>query len=254
MFDDQEASELIGRWTARGAGHVDTVAPRMVFETMTVKGGAFRGVVLEQFASIGGRFEGCLFESMNIRVAEVALRLFPSVYVDCSFDHSCIGSLGGGLARFERCSFRDVSIGGWLGQTMDVIDCVFSGMLRHGRFFGRPESLWEEAYGKQANEFLGNDFSECTLVDVTFSGGVDLAAQVLPIGDSYAYMADGRNSLERVSRAIQGWPEDGRRAAQLVLDALRGELQGGQEQLFVGETMFADPSIWPAFRDVLAGS
>jgi hypothetical protein len=92
----------------------------------------------------------------------------PSVYVDCVFDGSRIRFNPGGLARFERCSFRDVELRDWMSFGTELIDCVYTGKMRRSFFNGRPGLHATPGLDRDRNEFRGNDFSGMEFIDVGF--------------------------------------------------------------------------------------
>jgi hypothetical protein len=101
-----------------------------------------------------------------------------SVYEDCSFDGSEIYGQPG-IAKFYRCSFRNIRLDGFFSLAASFIDCVFSGEIRGAVFYGSlPAS--NLTYGQRQNEFFGNDFSDTLLVNVDFRDGIDLSKQRLP--------------------------------------------------------------------------
>jgi len=145
-------------------------------------GESFSDRRLMGFSSEACQFLSCKFERMHIESASFGGGRSESLYEDCSFDGSEIyGSPG--IARFERCTFRDVRIEGFFSLAGSFIDCVFSGDIRGSVFHG---SLPDSIYGPRDNEFRGNDFREARLVDVDFRGGIDMSKQQMPVSWSIA--------------------------------------------------------------------
>jgi uncharacterized protein YjbI with pentapeptide repeats len=105
-----------------------------------------------------------------------------SIYLDCTFDDSRFSAVTPGIARFERCSFRNVDVSEFLGMGIEMVDCKFSGIIRKGSFNGAVAGRYADYLGRTRNEFRGNDFSAVRLGDFDFRTGIDLTQQVLPDG------------------------------------------------------------------------
>lgn len=154
------------------------------------------------------RFIRCSFE--RLRTPKVCFGAGPtqSVYVECSFDHSRFKANAPGNARFERCTFRDVKIDYMIGQGLEFIDCVFTGQLKEVVFWGSVGmDQLVGAYGRETNEFTGNDLSGATLIDTGFRGGVDLTKNILPLGIGTLVALDGAETLARVKRRVFEMPD-----------------------------------------------
>jgi uncharacterized protein YjbI with pentapeptide repeats len=202
----------------------------------------------------------CKFDRMRIESFTTTARASVCMFVGCSFDDSHIALITSGFARFERCSFRGTNIGSWDSDSVELIDCVFSGQIRRAMFWARPvttEQLLDsdarfrakhglaplsDAYIAMAhrpiNEFHGNDFSGADLVDVNFRAGIDLSRQTLPSGGDYIYLAEALATIHRVRDAIGDWPDDELSKANSMLKALMREPEEGQTQLLVRERWF----------------
>ncbi|MDR2957783.1 MAG: hypothetical protein LBU61_06370, partial [Coriobacteriales bacterium] len=207
-------------------------------ERETVVGRDYSGVKISQFESHGSTFLGCKFGSMKVDYAIFASGKVKSVYRDCTFDGIRIKRVMGGLVRFENCSFRDVLITGWSLQECDLVDCVFTGKMKAGRyggsFWGAPPVYWQQFHGKRVNEVKGNDFSRCSIIDMDFRRGVDLRLQKLPQGADYLYVEDGKRAIKRALAALETWEsEELRQEAQVHLDLLNVKIQDGQKQIFI---------------------
>jgi hypothetical protein len=118
--------------------------------------------------------------------------------VECNFDGIHIDHVGG-HARFVRCSFRDVHIQEWLGQSTELIDCTLSGRLGTAASCGRiPVEGVRRDLHRERNEFRANDFSKMEFTDIDFGGGVDLTQQMLPAGPEYLYVTDAAPAVVRL--------------------------------------------------------
>jgi len=138
------------------------------------------GQTFEHFIPVGCRFHDCKFENVTFETACFGGGLEDTLYSNCSFDRSTIRSISPGHARFESCSFRDVEIIQLLGFTVEMVECVVTGIVKQAFFNGAVPEEYVEVLGRDKNEFRGNNFSDATFVDVGFRTGIDLSLQELP--------------------------------------------------------------------------
>jgi hypothetical protein len=182
-------------------------------------------------ASVGSLFERCRFERMRIADASFGSGRETSTYRDCSFDGTRTKFMGGGFARFERCSFQDVDFREWFCFTVEFVDCVFSGSLRGCVFNGKVPDDDVRWAGRTMNQITGNDFSRAELWDVGFRTGVDLTAQRLPSGPAYRYISDAASAAARARAAIITWDDlDFRQSCLRILASMEAEVASGQRQ------------------------
>ena len=232
---------------------------RLVLDGQVVEGGDYSGMKLYKLNVAGCRFEGCKFERMRIEQAAFGTGTGagsqPSLYVNCSFDGTWIKYVGASHARFERCSFQNVRIIGWNQQNVDVVDCRFSGVMRSGRaggsFWGVPQPGRERFEG-QVNEFHGNDFSGCELINMDFRNGIDLRLQRLPEGPEYFYSEDGATAIERALRLVALWADDDKRGrGESILRVFQRIVDRGQKQLFIPKFTGSLAEIHPLLIETL---
>lgn len=137
----------------------------------------------ERFASffpVGCVFESCLFEGCYFVQACFGGGLEDSRYINCSFDRATICATAPGNASFESCSFRNVDIIELFGQSIEMVNCEVSGIVRKGFLSGTVPAYAASGLGRITNRFDGNDFSKAGLVDFDFRTGIDLSRQKLP--------------------------------------------------------------------------
>jgi uncharacterized protein YjbI with pentapeptide repeats len=186
------------------------------------------------FESLGCIFEDCSFTNMVLRDITFASGKEQSTYVGCRFDGSTFKHIVAGQARFERCSFLNVRINRLFSHAAEFIDCVFSGVLRGGVFYGRVFGNYREYTTRTVNEFHGNDFSGMKFLDVDFRNGVDLSRQKLPAGDDYLYLKDAERKLAALrQKYLQCPPSPVRKAIFEFLESAEEEIRAGQHDLFI---------------------
>jgi hypothetical protein len=197
-------------------------------------GADFSGRRLEHFSAGASRLEACRFDKVRIESASFGGGRAPSEYIECSFDGARIRFAPGGLARFARCSFRDVELRDWVCFAVELVDCVFTGRLRHAFFNGTVPEDQRVFVGRERNEFRGNDFSGMKLEDVGFRTGIDLAQQRLPSGPEYLYLPDAATTVQRARAEVVQWDDlDRRREAMVLINILEEEVVKGQRQLLL---------------------
>jgi hypothetical protein len=195
----------------------------------------YSGRKLKHFGAVGCRFERCGFENMRIDSFAFGSGHHQSEYIDCKFDGTRVYTMLGGFARFVRCSFRNVDIRKWKWcEQTELIDCVFTGRLEECIFCGTVPEKDRSWVGREQNEFRGNDFSGCDLIDVSFRTGIDLSQQKLPTGPMYLYLPDAAAAVARARAAVSEWYDLGMRNQGLsLLKSIELESQGGQRQLLL---------------------
>ena len=205
------------------------------------------------FTAVGCVFEQCDFTAMRPRQFSFAGGKEPTKYVECAFDRSKLTRIIAGQARFERCSFLDVELKGFLGHQTEFVDCVFSGVLRESVFYGRVFD--QSKTSRKVNEFRGNDFSKTRFVDVGFRQGVDLSLQQLPKGEDYVYLRDADRVLRDLRQMYLQKPASAlRQEVFRFLQVPEEEIRAGQKQLFLCKsserTHLGDATIDTIWRDL----
>jgi hypothetical protein len=209
---------------------------RLFLRDLDVTGEDYSGRKLHELSIASSRFRRCRFERMRVAVAGLGVLGHPAEFVECSFDGSRLGPPCGGSARFERCSFRNVNIPSWICESVELVDCVFSGKVE-AVFFGTiPDNdlKLRERLGRVRNEFHGNDFTGVHPFGISFIEGIDLSVQRLPLGKDLAILDDPATALSRVIREIETWPRDDRRdIAETLLRRYEEDAANGQKQLLL---------------------
>jgi hypothetical protein len=119
----------------------------------------------------------------------------------------------------------------WRSYESEFIDCIFTGRLTECIFNGTVPEQDRPWVGRERNEFRGNDFSGCDLVDVAFRTGIDLSLQRLPTGPEYLYLPDAAVAIGHAHAAINEWYDASLRERGLsLLNTLAIDVEGGQRQ------------------------
>jgi|SRR6266700_82950 len=216
----------------------------LVLDSVNERGADYSGRKLDSFCPIASRFEKCRFERMDIGDACFGGGTRDSEYYDCSFDGSKLAAGAPGNASFVRCSFRNVLIRELCCHKVQFVDCTFSGKFLSGYFNGSVPEDKAAHLGRSKNEFRGNDFGEMEFVDVAFRTGIDLGLQKLPSGPGYLYLPDAPSAVARIRRQVIEWTDlELRQNGMIVIQLLEGELQGGQQQLFLSTKVPPPPKL-----------
>lgn len=204
----------------------------LVVERQKLQDHDFSGRRLSRFVSIAAEFRGCSFEQCRLTDASFGAGRVRSKFFECSFDGSRIEFGPGGKARFESCTFRDVSLSDWFCFEVELVDCIFTGTLNRAVFNGFPLQRGTWFSRRRRNEFTGNDFSGIALIDVAFRSGIDLSLQRLPTSPDYLYLPEARKSIETARAVVTKWEDPHRERGVSFLGSLSDELEHGQRQLF----------------------
>jgi len=246
---------------ARVKGRVDVPEDAyLTFERAERVGETFSGRKLDKMRMSASSFTSCEFTDMRIgNWVTGGGRTTATTYTECVFDRSWIRFNPGGLARFERCSFRDVNLRDWMCFETELVDCVFTGRMRRSFFNGTVREELVEALGRTSNEFQGNDFSGIDLIDVDFRTSIDLSLQRLPTSDQYVYLPDAERSLQRAreqivaSGRVRLWGEHGDIVP--VIDIPLKNVRNGQRQVLFRKDDYSSeipPDELDTIFDILA--
>ena len=220
-------------WQARPVGK-RPVRPGEIlsFDGATEYDGDFSNKKVRILGAEGSRFIRCKFENTEAKNAQLGGGRIQSEYIECSFDGSKL-PLFAGRARFERCTFRNADLSGWMCFAVEVVDCVFSGTIRDS-FFNGTVPPGDRDIGRIKNEFHGNDFTHAQLIGVSFRTGIDLKAQLLPSGPEYLYLTDAPSTIRHLRAVVEEWKDAEKRTfANARLNVFENAVEGGQQQLLL---------------------
>jgi uncharacterized protein YjbI with pentapeptide repeats len=238
------------KWTARVVGRAGVPKDeRIVLDHVSVSGQDYSYRHFGQFCTIAARLENCRFDGAIIDQFQLGSGRESTEVIQCSFNGVRL-TRGGGFTRFVRCSFLDSDLRNWLCIATEFVECVFSGRIEKAIFHGTVLPVLPQMraqYGRDRNEFRGNDFSSAELIDVAFRTGIDLTRQKLPVGEDYLYLPHASESLERVrSRLVELYKADAelRRIANILLDPYVDDVKNGPEQLFLRKSdLYSSPAL-----------
>ncbi len=193
----------------------------------------FSGLRIGGFSAVGSRFENCCFDQTSIGGLAAGMGPFESVFVECSFDEAWLASVSG-FARFENCSFEKTIISGWDCCDSEIVGCRFTGLIRNAVFDGTVSPQGQLYLGRTKNECETNDFSQASLVNCVFRGGVDLTKQALPAGPAYVYVSDAQALVRRARQALERCDDSYRRTIlSSILRKHEEYVASGQQQFLL---------------------
>lgn len=200
-----------------------------------LKSESFSGKKVSKFVAVECEFVDCSFQNMNIKDICFGGGSKPTRYVNCTFDNTTFSSNAPGLARFESCSFKNVTVGKLFCVDVEFIECVFSGEIKQGNFVG----IHREIDGtSKVNEFKDNDFTGLTLGDVGFMG-IDLTLQKFPQSRALTIITDVSSFLSSAKAEIENITDTSTYdAAVKVLTIMEMESDGGNNQLLVDKSSY----------------
>lgn len=196
-----------------------TVAPEgVIFRGASVTGVDFSELTIAHLQVEQSSFVDCDLSRTRVANGNLGLASPASTYVRCRFDEADLRGVRPGAARFEGCRFDGARLDKWFCFTSEFVDCHFSGTLREVVFSGRPfPPERAEDLGRERNAFHGNDFRTAELIGVSFVGGVDVEAQLMPTGDAYVRVPQAQARIAAVRRDLAGWTDEAARASAALM-------------------------------------
>lgn len=219
------SARVVGRGTLDPDKHLQ-------FEKRSFVDQDFSGLKLDSFCSIESKFTRCAFRKIHIADAGFGDGLRQSLYRDCIFDGAKFRAVAPGIARFENCSFQDVTIYELFANRVELVNCVFSGRLKKGVLSGKRPPEFRRWWERSRNRIENNDFSGVEFGDFDFAGGVDRTRQILPRSPNFKVLWNGAESVLSARERVGEWVEgETKRLALVILDSLDLSVSGGQRHL-----------------------
>lgn len=178
------------------------------FEGHTFDGGRFSSVSISEC-----EFRSCIFE--HIKSKSVSLRggSRQSKYIECTFKACDFNFFALGNAIFDRCSFENCKFLNLFSIAGEFVDCIFAGTtIKKGSLNGAVPEDFSGPYRRKTNRVERNDFTQATLVDFDFRGGVNLLESQFPLLANYVFVSDTCVAAKRLAN------EGGGRALQRLLE------------------------------------
>jgi hypothetical protein len=193
----------------------------LALERVTVRDADFSRAAFERFAPNGCIFERCDFrgEQFDERLQTLFASRRQSTFRECRFDGTDLRFVRPGQARFERCSFANANIDGWVSACAEFIDCRFAGAIHGVTFHGKPWGHAAERLDppRLVNAFSGNDFTEADLKGVLFVNGIEVMQQRWPLGDAYVVIDRIHQRLTRARARVLEWKDHEKRNEALSM-------------------------------------
>ena len=201
----------------------------------------FSNCKLSTICVINSKFTHCHFENLKVDCnATLGGGKIASTYIDCSFDNSNFGRIGG-VVTFIRCTFRNVVIKEMFATMMEFIDCTFSGKLNKVVFFGAPpQEKLRQLINRNVNRFEGNDLSQLNLSeDIGFRRGIDFLKQKMPTNDNFLYLYDPM-LVERTKDKLKLLPHKGYQGDLLfTIEGFELDMKNGQKHFILNLNQYA---------------
>ena len=203
----------------------------------------------------GAIFNRCDFRQVQIAAGHLG-NLAQTIYRDCRFDRADLAGVDPLYARFERCTFDDANLREWRAFNAEFVDCHFGGRIIEAKFGGH---LHDSAAARiqpprVKNEFRGNDFREATLIDCGFFDGIDLRAQLLPMGPEYIFLDNIHERIWRARAEVARWTDArAREEALLMLRVIEQGTRGQTDYFSRRDNIGASPVIRNKVWELLSG-
>jgi uncharacterized protein YjbI with pentapeptide repeats len=181
----------------------------------------FRGVESSRWNERGCRFADVDFGEARLRNA--AIGIDGSIYERVSFRAADFTGTSFFRPQFIGCDFSDAKLRKLDFMVSNFVNCRFRGKLE-SVWFRRcyPSKRDEPLMGKAVpNEMRNVDFSEASLWDVTFTGGLDLSTVILPSDGSHLLLRHFDIALRKTQRAIEmcPWTDEDKEKVSIWIDA-----------------------------------
>lgn len=207
----------------------------LVFKNVKASHQDYSGKNLIAFYISDSQFDNCQFENLTVKCMYFGGGETQSFYYNCSFDRSILNGPTGGNARFENCSFKDISITDFFFHKCEFINCIFTGKLNQIMFQGRLCNDDISFVNRNENAFLGNDFSQAKFDDVRFKAGIDLSKQSLPTQGNYILISNAKNVFEEFKKTLISSTDENlkKNAWGLYKTLEKSIVEDGQHQYFL---------------------
>ncbi len=202
-------------------------------ELLRLKRGVFRDLDLS-FARFGRvLLEACEFENVNltgmqhaiwnergcrfcdvqlrdVKLRNAALGLGGSAYERVDFSRCDFGDAFFYRPQFRGCTFASPKFRGLDFNMSNFAGCSFSGQLDGVWFRAKwPHPHDEATFGPAAPNEMRVDFSDASLWDVVFTGGLDLSRVVLPRDGQHVLLKDFCNALLKSKKRVESLGDGG---------------------------------------------
>ncbi|MBX9402512.1 pentapeptide repeat-containing protein [Lysobacter sp. BMK333-48F3] len=196
----------------------------------------FSDMRVDSFRIEASTLQSCAFTGIHAKQACFGSGPKMSYLNECVFERCDLRLSVAGRASLTECRFVECTLREVIALDLELINCVFERtVINEATFHGAVPAEDAQLVGRWRNEFCGNDFSSATLRDVGFNTGICVAAQTLPVGDDYLYIADTAAAAAWL-RAAPVPPEPAAARQQKTLLALLDydASTGQKDQLLVG--------------------
>ena len=216
------------------------------FNRATLRSVDFRKARFDQFSLAGCLFVSCDFRAIRFdrKLQNLFVSTTQNAFRDCRFDGADLRRVKPGQARFERCTFDDAAIDGWRCETAEFVGCRFAGALGTVVFYGKPSGKTPPLLDppRKRNAFEGNDFRDADLDHVTFTNGVELMTQRLPLAERYVLLDRFPQRLARAQVDVLRWEVQEERVPALAMLRELAMRFKDQREIFASRVSATGPS------------
>jgi uncharacterized protein YjbI with pentapeptide repeats len=196
-------------------------------------------------------FVGCEFVDCDVDATFCGALAYPesaSRFVGVRFVRSRLAGAYLGGARLERCVFEDCDFAGTRWDSVDLVDCTFTGVVASMNLsassgpISRPPPFHKEKLPPRINVITDNDFSTADLRGFGLRRGVAVDRQQWPSDPSYVVLD---RLLERIAGALDSVSGARDTDSRIVASMLANEARSGQDANLY---RFDDPLMPPTWQ------
>ena len=201
---------------------------RGIFRKCTFERVLFKETDSHRWNERGCQFTDVDFYKANLRDAGIGID--GSAYIRASFRETNFSGASFIRPQFIACDFSDARLKKIDFNVSNFIDCKFRGKLESvwfRRYYPLPHATGgyhgdEHHFGKAVpNEMRNVDFSEASLWDVTFTGGLDLSQVILPRDGFHVLFRHFDIALTKAKQTLSTlqWSDEEKKEATITIES-----------------------------------
>ena len=188
-------------------------------ENCVFENALFEAVDLSGLADHGNRFQQCVFDKTNFRIAVLGYK--GTEYEACRFARADFARTAFIRPEFNGCQFLDCKLNGVDFNASSFVNCTFEGSLKSVWFrggYGFPGD--PDTFGPaRPNKMRNVSFANAGLRDVHFSNHWDLSSIIQPREGDFRLYQSWRSRLERLRELSKEWLASDRAEAQVFVNS-----------------------------------
>jgi uncharacterized protein YjbI with pentapeptide repeats len=190
----------------------------LIIENCTFQNCKLDNMKIKKWHEQGNKFEHSSFRNVKFYDSNIGLK--GSTYNNVDFSNSDLRNVRFYYPQFKHCAFLNVILNKVDFNASNFMGCKFKGKIISVWFNKTYRfSKDEMRFGSALLNEMDVDFSESTLWDVMFTGGIDLSKVVLPNDGMHMLVRRLDLVTKKISQNIDLFPEDERKTIQIWVKA-----------------------------------